>query len=282
MRKAALFGALILPALMVSASPAMAHSSAGGPVQEHVNARGGLDCNGFSPLQKTFRHLMCTEIASNSEYGFLDNGHYVGHDEPDLGFFSNTPGSGNSMSYQMVLPKDPAGPASGTFSGPVHEFQLTPAIWFGLTMCDNESYPEGTKVCKPDSNSNIQVPPRPDHAGAAFTELQFYPPGYAPAISCDQTHWCAALTIDSLQAQFGALHGPGSPPNAIANNNCPEPVNFAFLTHSGHAGRAARPGPADRRHLHSHARRPADEPGRQGQGDHARHADRLLHQGDVT
>jgi hypothetical protein len=223
---------------------------------------------------------MCTEIASNSEYGFLDNGHYVGHDEPDLGFFSNTPGSGNSMSYQMVLPKDPAGPASGTFSGPVHEFQLTPAIWFGLTMCDNESYPEGTKVCKPDSNSNIQVPPRPDHAGAAFTELQFYPPGYAPAISCDQTHWCAALTIDSLQAQFGALHGPGSPPNAIANNNCPEPVNFAFLTHSGHAGRAARPGPADRRHLHSHARRPADEPGRQGQGDHARHADRLLHEGD--
>ena len=280
MRKAALFGALILPALMVSASPAMAHSSGGGPVQEHVNARGGLDCNGFSPLQKTFRHLMCTEIASNSEYGFLDNGHYVGHDEPDLGFFSNTPGSGNSMSYQMVLPKDPAGPASGTFSGPVHEFQLTPAIWFGLTMCDNESYPEGTKVCKPDSNSNIQVPPRPDHAGAAFTELQFYPPGYAPAISCDQTHWCAALTIDSLQAQFGALHGPGSPPNAIANHNCPEPVNFAFLTHSGHAGRAARPGPADRRHLHSHARRPADELRRQGQGDHARHADRLLHEGD--
>ena len=70
----------------------------------------------------------------------------------------------------MVLPTDPAGPASGTFAGPVHEFQLTPAIWFGLTMCDNQSYPEGTKVCKPDSNSNIQVPPRPDHAGAAFTE----------------------------------------------------------------------------------------------------------------
>jgi len=92
------------------------------------------------------------------------------------------------MSYQMVLPTDPAGPASGTFAGPVHEFQLTPAIWFGLTMCDNQSYPEGTKVCKPDSDKNIQVPPRPDHAGAAFTELQFYPPGYAPAISCDQTH----------------------------------------------------------------------------------------------
>jgi hypothetical protein len=71
---------------MVSAAPAVAHGSAGGPAQEHVNARGGLDCNGYSPLQKTFRHLLCTEIASNSEYGFLDNGKYVGHDEPDLGF----------------------------------------------------------------------------------------------------------------------------------------------------------------------------------------------------
>jgi hypothetical protein len=207
MRRVALFSALLLAVFMVSAAPAAAVSSPAGPFQEHVNARGGLDCNGFSPLQKTFRHMMCTEIASNSEYGFLDNGHYIGHDEPDLGFYSNRPGSGNSMSYQMVLPTDPAGPASGTFSGPVHEFQPTPAIWFGLTMCDNQSYPEGTKVCHPDSDSNIQVPPRPNHAGAAFTELQFYPPGYAPAISCDQTHWCAAFTIDSLQAQYGALHG---------------------------------------------------------------------------
>jgi len=233
MRKVALFGALILTPLIVGVSPAVAHSSAAGPLQQHVNAKGGLDCNGFSPLQTTFRHLLCTEVASNSEYGFLDNGHYVGHDEPDLGFYSNVPGSGNSMTYTMILPTDPKAPPSGSFSGPVHEFQLTPAVWFGLTMCDNESYPEGSKVCRPDSNSNIQVPPRADHAGAAFTELQFYPPGYAPAISCDPTRWCAAFNIDSLQAQFGALHGPGSPPNAIANPNCPEPVNFAFLTHSG-------------------------------------------------
>ena len=26
-------------------------------------------------------------------------------------------------------------------------FELTPAIWFGMTLCDSESYPEGTKVC---------------------------------------------------------------------------------------------------------------------------------------
>ena len=41
------------------------------------------------------------------------------------------------------------------------------------------------------------------------------------------------MTIDSLQASYGGLHGPGSPPTALANNNCAEPVNFAFLTYSG-------------------------------------------------
>jgi len=240
MRRLAMFTSLMLAVAMGSV---MAPQAAGGSTKPtvHANAQGGLDCNGFSPVQKTFRHMWCTEVASNDDEGFVDNGHYVGHDEPDLGFYSGRHGSGNSMSYRMVLPIDPAAPAAASFSGPTHEFQLTPAIWFGLTMCDTESYPEGTKVCTPDSDSNIQVPPRADHAGAAFTELQFYPPGYAPAISCDQTRWCAALTIDSLEAQFGALHGPGSPPNAVANNNCVEPVNFAFLTHSGVPG--GPPGP---------------------------------------
>ncbi len=115
--------------------------------------------------------------------------------------------------------------------------------WFGMVLCDNESYPEGNPVCT-TTDANIQVPPRPDHAGAAFAELQLYPPGYAPfikKISCDMTHWCAAMAIFSLQAQFGALHGPASPPGALANNNCVEPANFAFLTLSGNPVRP--PGP---------------------------------------
>jgi hypothetical protein len=37
------------------------------------------------------------------------------------------------------------------------------------------------------------------------------------------------------------LHGPGSPPNAKANPNCPEPINFAFLTSNGKPG--GPPGP---------------------------------------
>jgi hypothetical protein len=231
MRARALLGWLIASAL-IALSPQVAQA-AGSTGSWHAAPKGGLDCNGFSPVQTTYRQMWCTEIAANDENGFEDNGHYVGHDEPDIGFFSFQRGSSNDMTYHTVLPIDPSTPPSTAFGGSTHEFELTPAIWFGLTMCDTQSYPEGSRVCRPDSDSNVQVPPRPNHAGAAFMELQMYPPGFAPAISCDQTHWCAALTIDSLQANFGALHGPGTPPGAVSNPNCTEPVNFAFLTHSG-------------------------------------------------
>jgi hypothetical protein len=58
-------------------------------------------------------------------------------------------------------------------------------------------------------------------------ELQFYPPGFTPlndGASCDPTKWCAALNIDSLSCTFGF---------ATCNNNCIEPVNFAFLQTNG-------------------------------------------------
>ncbi|HEX8861925.1 MAG TPA: hypothetical protein VGC06_23040 [Actinomycetes bacterium] len=234
MRRVALFSAVALGIALIGLGPANAGSTAArAPAKS-----GGLDCNGFSPLQGGLKiqtpagarsYVACTEIAANDEHGFEDNGHYVGHDEADIGFFSHRHGSGNSASYNVKLPVDPPGSPSASFSGPTATFEIMVVPWFGMTLCDNESYPEGTKVCRPDSDSNIQVPPRPNHAGAAFMELQLYPPG----INCSDTTWCAALTIDSLQAQFGALHGPGSPPNAIANPNCTEPVNFAFITHSG-------------------------------------------------
>src|SRR5438105_2760013 len=32
---------------------------------------------------------------------------YIGHDEPATLFYSNTPGSGNDVTYRMTLPKDP-------------------------------------------------------------------------------------------------------------------------------------------------------------------------------
>ena len=65
-------------------------------------------------------------------------------------------------------------------------------------------------------------------------EMQFYPPGFPPfvdAISCDNTHWCAALTIDSLECTYGF---------ATCNANCEEPQSTSPSS-SATASRPARP-----------------------------------------
>ena len=103
--------------------------------------------------------------------------------------------------------------------------QLSVAPWFGLPLCDPKSYPQNP--CTPDSDTNGGQDHDPNAAGSAFMELQFYPPGYTPfvdSVSCSATKWCAALTIDSLECTFGF---------ATCNNNCNEPVNFAFLQTNG-------------------------------------------------
>ena len=38
---------------------------------------------------------------------FYDNGHYIGHDEPDTTFLSNAPGSGNNVNWTLTLGRDP-------------------------------------------------------------------------------------------------------------------------------------------------------------------------------
>ena len=59
-------------------------------------------------------------------------------------------------------------------------------------------------------------------------EMQLYPPGQAPFIdstSCDDTHWCAALTIDS----FTGTAGHSEPQHRTARSR----ANFAFIQRNG-------------------------------------------------
>jgi hypothetical protein len=51
----------------------------------YSRARWGLDCNGFSPIQHTVGRAPCTDprgAYDGEPARFLDNGHYIGHDEP--------------------------------------------------------------------------------------------------------------------------------------------------------------------------------------------------------
>ena len=194
------------------------------------NATGEMDCNGWSGRYHSVKQPMmslCTDpiaVKNGKATRFIDNGWYVGHDEPSVKFISSAPGSGNHMTYYQQLAVDPT--AAPTLDGSVTDYaELSVAPWFGLPICDPNSYPQNP--CTPDSDTNKGGIDNSAAAGSAFMELQFYPPGYEPFISgpsCDRTHYCAALTIDSLECNFGF---------DFCNPNCTEPVNFAYLQRDG-------------------------------------------------
>ena len=215
----------------VIAFPLTATTPAGAATSSEVspNPTNMLDCNGYSSLYHAVKITMrslCADPyfkeAGGAERAY-DNGKYIGHDEPSVKFISSAPGSGNHMTYLMQLGKDPA--AAPTPSGSVsHYAELSIAPWFGLPMCDPKSYPQ--KPCTPNSDTNTGLG-SPQDAGSAFMELQFYPPGFGSfqdAYSCDQTFYCAALTIDSLSCNFGFK---------FCNPACFEPINFAYLQTDG-------------------------------------------------
>jgi hypothetical protein len=173
---------------------------------------------------------LCTEVANPQE---AFGNYYVGHDEPAVEFYSNAAGSGNHVQYQLTIPTEPSGPFSMQKG---YDFELHPAFWFGMAMCDTQSFPEQTSKCTPDSDSNIVDPTQTTRApGAAFMELQFYPPGWIPQFagsSCDATKWCVALNIDSLSED--PINGTtlNAPCQAQLLGGI-EYINFAFLTLDG-------------------------------------------------
>jgi len=197
--------------------------------------------NGSSILQKALScddksGVLCTEVFDSIGYG----GAYTGHDEPSLLFYSNVAGSGNTGVYLLQLPKDPPTLPKQDGTGGTFNFQLRPAFWVGMAMCDDQSAPNpgGSSVgpnipCTPDSDTNIfddSDPTMPGyigkHPGAAFMEMQFYPPGWVNG--ADATRWASALNIDSLSQNFNTGQG-----NNAACGGAIEYVNFAFITKSG-------------------------------------------------
>src|SRR6266853_3612473 len=157
--------------------------------------------SGLSILQKAHScddqsGVLCTEVFDSIGYG----GAYTGHDEPSLLFYSNVSGAGNTGVYLLRLPKDPPTLPKQDGTGGTFNFQLRPAFWVSMAMCDTQSAPNFTSVCPPDTDANIfdnSDPTASDyighHPGTAFMEMQFYPPGWVPwpaATSCDPFKWC--------------------------------------------------------------------------------------------
>jgi hypothetical protein len=177
---------------------------------------------------------LCTDLWDGKNY----EGGYSGHDEPSALFYSHRRGSGNSNVYLLTLPVDPPNLPTQDGKGGTWNFQLHPAFWFGMALCDSQSAPNFTTKCEPDSDENIFDNPDPNskayighHPGGAFMEMQFYPPGWigTPGF-IDSTQWLAALNIDS----DGASQVTGQLNNlACLHSVGQETVNFATITRNG-------------------------------------------------
>ena len=229
--------ALLLGVGAMTGVPAHAAQSANAPASSSsFPAKGDLDCNGFSTVQKELRANLCTDISGHIKGSYdgkyYDNGRYIGHDEPDTTFLSSAPGSGGNVTWTETLGRDPRGTPGNSHPGSDLSkwFELSPAPWFSMALCDPNSFP-GT-ACTPNSDANaptcvgVNCGPTTQGGGSAFMEMQLYPPGNAPfadSESCDGTHWCAALNIDSFTGT----------PTTNANPACQEPVNFAFIQKDG-------------------------------------------------
>jgi hypothetical protein len=211
---AALLSVVAFVLVGAGSGPARAGSVAGSQIH------GVLGCNLGSPNAATLANeLGCPEVKGQNGSFELAGDTYVGHDEPEMRFISDARGSGNSMTYQLVLPTD------SSAAGATPAYQTMIAFWLGMALCDPASYPQ--QPCHPDSDANTGTGQLPTDAGSAVLELQFYPPGFptfANAISCDGMHWCAAQVDWSLECTLGYK---------FCNRHCTEVPNFAFLQKNG-------------------------------------------------
>ena len=141
------------------------------------------DCNDPSNNDHSCAEPLRSIIDAAQKQGYP---YYIGHAEPTSEFFSTRPVSGNNMQWKFQLPAtEPTPDQAGTR---IANFELFPTLWIGLALCDPNSKPYGSCVAVSDANN-------PNTAGAAFLELQFYPPG----LNCSNTQWCVRLHINTLQ-----------------------------------------------------------------------------------
>jgi hypothetical protein len=136
---------------------------------------------------------------------FYDNGVYIGHDEPMVTFLSSRAGSGNNVTWTETLSRDPV--KAPTVSSPGHDvphwFERSSAPWVSMAMCDPNAMHPGERRQRPGLHHDCDLSPEQlsgrrigVHGGAA---LPAGPAAVGGQPSCDKSHWCAALTVDSAE-----------------------------------------------------------------------------------
>ena len=219
MKKALAGGLAVIAVLLVGTFAGAARASEGG----------NFDCSEAWSL--------CAEPESSIGY----NGEYTGHDEPSLLFYSNRAGSGNSSIYNLTLPEESRVMPNQAGTGGTWNFQLHPAFWLGMALCDNQSAPEFTHApCVAGQRHEHRGRERPER-GRLHRQARRDGVPRAPVLSAGlgamaagsqlrRHKWCAAMAIFSLNNDYN--HNVPNNADCLGTVGI-EPANFAFITLSG-------------------------------------------------
>src|SRR5580692_3914616 len=120
----------VRPAVVKASGPSNATIKVAG--RQHWCGTNGVECAEPALNWDEFRGWYQAKADGAKFWG------YTGHDEPATLFYSNRAGSGNNVSMNMVLPKDPPTRPRQDGSGGTDSFQLHPTFWIGMVMCDSQ------------------------------------------------------------------------------------------------------------------------------------------------
>ena len=156
-------------------------------------------------------------------------------------------------------PERPGRCRSRTATAATWNFQLHPAFWLGMALCDNQSAPEFTHApCTPDSDSNIFDGTEPGRARLHRQAPRHgVPRGAVLSAGLGALAARRELRREEVVRRDGDLQ-PVQDQNAGVLNNADcrtpsgdEPANFAFITQSGVPHAPPSPLDRDRRDVHA-------------------------------
>jgi len=230
---------------MVGAAPAEAHS-ARAPVTGAVSARGGLDCTDTAdqkPVRRGMRLL--PEIAANSGEASMTPATTSARTSPPMSS-SPTRRLRRQRELQVKLPVEPSTSRMDSFKAGV-DLPERCHLLVRLSCATNESYRRAPRSA-PKQRQQLKVPPRvrPKPVRRSWRSRSTRRDGSRRDSAPE--NWCAAADDrQPCKRQFGALHGPGSPPGEGRRTpNCTEPRQLRLLNQRA-GRRAARPDRTRRR-----------------------------------
>ena len=149
--------------------------------EAHSCARGKMRPNfPDGSVKPKASEMTCADFTAYGKRGY-DNGRYVGHDEPSIGFNSTLPRSGNSVQWDITLPTERPLPATQSYFIPVEgQFCFGVASVDGLPTILGDAFLHGVVAIFDVDKSQIGFAAQSGCAASSAVRSSDHPGGHLP------------------------------------------------------------------------------------------------------